>query len=172
MRHLFLALAASSAVAAMVSVVAIAAPNSLADYPLRVHVYEQQWHKHPNGSVEGNGRANLFEQGRPRGFDYSFNCPELFRSSMGWETYPAKWRGKDGELEMLVPVMGKAGERRQCILKVVMKEGAYYKHNGQLNEEPAPVFKEWMQKHQYDPEHGKNQPIGLSSSHDGGTKSN
>jgi hypothetical protein len=43
-------------------------------------------------------------------------------------------------------------------LKVEMKESAYYKHNGLLNEEPAAVFKAWMEKRQYDPEHGKNEP--------------
>ena len=113
------------------------------------------------GVVDGEGRANLFEGGQPRAFDYTFNCSELFRASIGWETYPAKWRKRDGELEILVPVMGKPGEHRGCTLKVVMKNAAYYKRNGQLNEEPAPVFKAWMEKHNYDPEHGKNVPTGL-----------
>jgi len=129
--------------------------------PLRVHVYQTRWQKHPGGVVDGEGRANLFEGGQPRAFDYTFNCSELFRASIGWETYPAKWRKRDGELEILVPVMGKPGEHRGCTLKVVMKNAAYYKRNGQLNEEPVPVFKAWMEKHNYDPEHGKNVPTGL-----------
>lgn len=164
MRRLFLASLACSALTALFSAGALAATDSPADYPLRVHVYQQKWHKHPNGSVDGEGRANLFEHGQPRGFDYSFNCSELFRASMGWETYPAKWRKKDGELDLLVPIMGKPGAHSACILKVVMKSAAYYKHNGQLNEEPSSVFKDWMQKHNYDPEHGRNQPTGMPSS--------
>ena len=156
--------------AALLPLVALAASDSPADYPLRVHVYEQKWNKHPNGSADGDGRANLFEHGQPRALDYTFNCAELFRASMGWETYPAKWRKKDGELDLLVPVMGKPGAHSVCTLKVVMKDAAYYKRNGQLNEEPAAVFKEWMEKHQYDPEHGKNQPTGLSPSPEGGAK--
>ena len=132
------------------------------DYPLRVHVYEVQWHKHPGGYVDGEGRANLFEGGKPRAFDYMFNCSELFRSSMGFETYPARWRKHDAELEILTPVMGKAGVQSECTLKVAMKEAAYYKLNGKLNEEPVSEFKAWMEKHNYDPEHGKNQPTGLN----------
>lgn len=140
----------------------VADSKNPADYPLRVHVYQTRWQNHPGGVVDGEGRANLFEHGQPRAFDYTFHCPELFRASMGWETYPAKWLKRDGELEMLIPVAGQPGAHRECMLKVVMKSAAYYKRNGQLNEEPATVFKEWMEKHNYDPEHGKNQPTGLA----------
>lgn len=161
MRPPFPLFLASAAVGSLLCLAAPAAPSDSADYPLRVHVYEQKWHKHPNGSVDGEGRANLFEHGQPRAFDYTFNCSELFRASMGWETYPAKWRKKDGQLEILVPLLGKPGAQSACALMVAMKNVAYYKRNGRLNEEPAAVFKEWMQKHQYDPEHGKNQPTGL-----------
>ncbi|HEY3628501.1 MAG TPA: hypothetical protein VGL00_19590 [Terracidiphilus sp.] len=150
---------------------ALAAPAHPADYPLRVHVYQARWQKHPNGEVDGEGRANLFEQGQARAFDYTFTCSELFRASMGWETYPARWRRKDGELEMQIPVAGKPGESRECLLKVVMKkDAAYYKRNGQLNEEPSSVFKSWMEKHNYDPEHGKNQPTGLPAEAEGNSK--
>ena len=143
---------------------AFAAVINPADYRLRVHIYQTRWQKHPGGDVVGEGRANLFEQSQPRAFDYTFNCSELFRASMGWETYPARWRKKDGELEMLVPVAGNPGESKACTLKVVMKkDAAYYKRDRELNEEPASVFKTWMAKHNYDPEHGKNQPTGLSA---------
>jgi hypothetical protein len=163
MRRSFIFPVACAVLAAVLSLPAFASPPSPADFPLRAHIYEQKWHKHPNGTVDGEGRANLFEHGQPRAFDYSFACSELFRASMGWETYPARWRKKDGELEILTPVMGKPGARAACTLKVVMKSVAYYKRDGKLNEEPASVLKEWMQKHNYDPEHGKNQPTGMSA---------
>ena len=147
-----------------------AAAPSPADFPLRVHVYQTKWQKQPRG-FEGEGRANLFEHGQARGFDYTFSCPEPFRASIGWETYPAKWRTRDGELLILVPVAGRPGAHSECLLKVVMKKDvAYYRRNGQLNEEPASVFKEWMEKHQYDPEHGKNQPAGLAGDAETGPK--
>lgn len=153
---------AALAICSWLSLKAMAEPHP-ADYPLRVHVFETRWHKHPGGDVGGEGRANLFERGQPRAFDYTFNCSQLFRASMGFETYPAKWRRSDAELEMLVPEMGKPGAFKECTLKVLMKNAAYYKHNGRLNEEPAAVFKEWMEKHNYDPERGKNEPTGLAA---------
>jgi hypothetical protein len=140
----------------------LAAANSPAEFPLRVHVYETRWQRHPNGEVTGEGRADLFEKGQPRGFDYTFKCSELFRASIGWETYPARWRRRD-ELEIQVPVAGKPGQSRACSLSVVMKKDvAYFRQNGRLNEEPSSVFKSWMEKHSYDPEHGKNKPTGVA----------
>ena len=43
-------------------------------------------------------------------------------------------------------------------MKIGLKDAAYFKHNGLLDEEPAATFKAWMEKHQYDPEHGKIEP--------------
>lgn len=41
-----------------------------------------------------------------------------------------------------------------------MKESvAYYEHHGHVQEEPIEAFKHWMEKHQYDPEHGKDVPV-------------
>jgi hypothetical protein len=46
-----------------------------------------------------------------------------------------------------------------CRLKVLVKDFVYISHNGVLNTEPVDVFKQWMAKHDYDPEHGKNTPL-------------
>jgi hypothetical protein len=144
---------------------AVAGGRNLADYPLRVHVYEVRGVSHyQSGSlnfVDGEGRANLFENGGVRGFDFGYRCSERFHSSMGYETYPARWRKPGKELELLFPEMGKPGTMNSCDLKVDVKDGAYFKHNGLLGEEPAATFKEWMVKHQYDPEHGKGEPVRL-----------
>ena len=161
MRRVCFIVLAALAIAPGLSLAEVAKPNP-ADYPLRVHVFETRWQKHPGGDVGGEGRANLFERGQPRAFDYTFNCSRWFRASMGWQTYPARWRKRDGELEMLAPEMGTPGAFTECTLKVAMKNAAYYKHNGQLKEEPVAVFKDWMEKHNYDPERGKNEPTGLA----------
>lgn len=159
MRHKLYALPSVVALIAGLAPATAGAENPA--FPLRVHVYQTRWETHPGGNVDGQGRANLFENGQPRGFDYTFHCSELFRASMGWETYPARWRKRNAELEIRVPVPGKPGTSNACTLEVVMKNAAYSKHNGQLKEEPASEFKAWMVKHNYDPEHGKDQPTGL-----------
>jgi len=81
------------------------------------------------------------------------------RHAPGYETYLASWKKQGQTLEILLPVMGKPGAYDVCELKVIMKDTAYYKHSGLLNEEPAAKYKEWMEKTQYDPEKGKNEPV-------------
>jgi hypothetical protein len=133
------------------------------DYPLRVHIFEHNTHSHyyhrTLDTVDGEGRANLYENGEPRGFDYSYRCSERIRNSPGFETYLAKWKKRDQTLEILMPKLGKPGATESCDLHVEMKDIAYYKHGGTVDEEPASAFKQWMEKHQYDPEHGKNEPV-------------
>jgi hypothetical protein len=80
-------------------------------------------------------------------------------NSVGYETYRARWKKQDKTLEILLPAMGGT-----CDLKVEMKENVVYRrHNNSLGEVPAAKFKEWMEKHQYDPEHGKDLPVTADS---------
>jgi hypothetical protein len=149
-------------VCALLSTTALASHNP-ADYPLRVHIFLHNSHSHYVRqileSVDGEGRANLYENGEPRGFDYSYRCSERISNSAGFETYPARWKKRDQTLEILLPKMGKPGAADACELKVEMKDFAYYRRNGNVETEPQTAFKEWMQKHEYDPEHGKNEPV-------------
>jgi len=136
------------------------ATKNPADYPLRVHIFGHNTFSHYSGyggvrslnDVDGEGRANLYENSEPRGFDFKYVCAERLMDSMGYDTYPARWKKANLELELLLPVSGKT-----CTLHVAMKDGmAYYRNNGNFGEEPAERFKGWMTKYQYDPEHGKN----------------
>jgi hypothetical protein len=144
-----------------------------ADYPLRVHIFQFNAFSHyyrPGGgaygtleNVDGEGRADLYENGEPKGFDFSYQCSARIMVSPGYETYVARWRKPGRELTILLPVLGgKPGDMSECDLRVTLKEDTvYYKHNGLLDEEPTAKFKDWMVKHQYDPEHGLNQPVNL-----------
>lgn len=152
----------------LLSTAALAGGHNPANYPLRVHVFTFNSHSHYYSNtrtldvVDGEGRANLYENGEPRGFDFSYRCGERLRGSAGFETYPARWKKADQSLEILLPQFGKPGAFDSCEMKVEMKSFVYYRHNGGLDEEPATVFKQWMDRHQYDPEHGKNEPVALA----------
>jgi hypothetical protein len=106
-----------------------------ADYPLRIHIYRRSettfYHNRQAEEAKGEGRANLFESGQPKGVDFQFECDTKLQTSSGYET---------------------------CRLKVLIKDFVYVSRNGTLNSEPVDVFKQWMVKHDYDPEHGKNSP--------------
>jgi hypothetical protein len=139
------------------------ASHNPADYPLRVHIYSHNGVSHYSGyggshsleGVDGEGRANLYENSQPRAFDFHYECEERLMNSGGYDTLPARWKKPNEELEVLILVTGKT-----CKFHVAMQDGiAYHNHNGKFGEEPAEKYKAWMDKVQYDPEHGKNVPI-------------
>lgn len=133
----------------------------LRELPLRVHVYATRERVLSRAgrpvAVEGMGKANLYEHGEPRGFDFRFTCEGKVPTSVGYETYPARWKERGRVMEVFVPAPGgKRGMR--CEMKVELKDGAYFRQAEKVTVEPAAAFKAWMVKHQYDPEHGKNVP--------------
>jgi hypothetical protein len=150
----------------LLSTLALAESHKPADYPLRVHIYKLTRHtQRYRGVVErvdGEGRANLFENGTPRGIDFAYSCSDRFMNSSGFETYLAKWKKPGQSLVLLMREIG-SNSTDTCELKVDVKDFAYYSRNGVLETEPVSVFKDWMTKHQYDPEQGKNEPLYMQS---------
>lgn len=140
----------------------LAASKDPDDYPLRLHVFsrsETTFYRHRVADeAKGDGRANLFENGEPRGVDFSFDCAHKIKASFGFETYPAKWKKRNVELVVLFPVFGKADAHFTCNLKTQTKDYAYFMQNGRLGSEPVAEYKAWMAAHDYDPEHGRNAP--------------
>jgi len=173
MRRVFLLILSGVAGCLLLSTAVLAGGHNTADYPLRVHIFQYNGHSHyyqrSLDMVDGEGRANLYENDEPRGFDFSYRCEDRLRVSAGYETYLARWKKPGKAIEILLPVFGKPGAMEGCELLVEMKDTAYYRHNGSLNEESAAKFKEWMDKHQYDPEHGKNEPVAAVATTGAGT---
>ncbi len=138
-----------------------------ADYPLRVHIFRRSettfYHQRVAEEAKGEGRANLFEGGEPKGIDFQFECSEKLQTSSGYETFPAKWKKPNEELVILQPQFGKPNSYDTCKLKVQLKDFAYFSRNGNLNSEPTADFKRWMLAHNYDPEHGKDAPTSNNS---------
>jgi uncharacterized protein len=139
-----------------------------ADYPLRISILRRTEATHYHNGVaerrDGDGRANLFENGEPKGADFEFECLQSLKTSSGFETFPAKWNKPNQELVILMPEFGKVGKYSTCKFKVQVKAFAYYIQNGALSTEPSAVFKQWMTKHEYDPEHGKDVPVFANAS--------
>ncbi len=144
-----------------VACTALAESHNPADYPLRVHIFRRSettfYHNHQTEEAKGEGRANLFEGGEPKGIDFQFECDTRLQTSSGYETFPAKWKKPGQELVILQPQFGKTGYD-SCHLKVMVKDFAYISKSGNLSSEPIAAFKQWMTRHDYDPEHGKDTP--------------
>jgi hypothetical protein len=165
MRHRHTCLCRSALIALafiLLSPLAFSESHNPDDYPLRVHIFRLNRHTHYFRGVsdwtEGEGRANLFENGNPEGLDFAYSCSDRFMNSSGFETYFAKWKKPGRSLVLLTHQIG-SNSTDTCELKVDVKDFAYVSHNGVLSTEPISVYKDWMTKHQYDPEHGKNEPI-------------
>lgn len=150
----------------LASASAVAESHNPADYPLRVHIFRRSettfYHHRVEEEAKGEGKANLFENGDPKGIDFQFECDNKLQTSSGAETFPARWKKPGEELVILQPKFGSGGYDT-CKLKVIVKEYAYYAHNGSLGTEPIAAFKQWMIRHNYDPEHGKQGNFGASS---------
>ncbi len=140
-----------------------AGSRNLPDYPLRVHVYARTEHEHEYKGVldrvEGEGKANLFENGVPRGMDFNYYCSGHLKDSSGYQTYPARWKAREKVLEIQLPVAGKKDAYDGCTLEVTMKDAVYVKKGGALQQETEEQFQAWMKEFNYDPEHGKNVPV-------------
>lgn len=150
---------------------AFAESHNPADYPLRLHIFRRSettfYHNRQAEEAKGEGRGNLFENGEPKGLDFQFECDTKLQTSSGYETFRAKWKKPGQELVILQPQFGKSGFDT-CHLKVMVKDFVYVTRSGNLTTEPAAVFKQWMMKHEYDPEHGKDTPMQTKSAAGGG----
>jgi hypothetical protein len=158
MRQVLLCELSVFAFCALLSTAALASPNH-ADYPLRVHIFSHNsvshYHWRSLDEVDGEGRANLYENGEPKGMDFRYQCDNRLMNSAGYETYLAKWKKPGVELQILMPAGG-----GKCDLRVDVKPNVVYvRHKNSLNEVPAVKFKQWMMRHEYDPEHGKDLPV-------------
>jgi len=173
MRRVFLvALGAVAGCIALSTAVQAGGPDP-ADYPMRVLVFrntsQPTYHREPKNLNDsgpdyrdGMGVADLFEGGTVRAFEYTYSCIEGMRASSGYETFPARWRKKDKTLQILLPRPGKPWDNVTCDLKAEMRDGsAFYWKDDSVAVEASAAFKEWMVKHQYDPENDKNDPVGV-----------
>ena len=147
----------------MMSTMLSAESKNPADYPLRLHIFGRSqttfyWHRDAE-EAKGDGRADLYEGGEAHGVDFNYACGYKVRPSFGYETYPARWKKPGRELVVLLPVFGQSGQFFTCHFHTDVKDFAYAAGRNGLHSEPVADFKLWMQRHDYDPEHGKDVPV-------------
>jgi hypothetical protein len=170
MRPVFLFALSAVVVCLAVSMPALAGKPDPDKYPLRVHIFRYAVQQHPGRElksqsdmaayVSGMGHADLFENGEPRGFQFRYSCTVAMLASERYSTFPARWKKKDATLEILLPESGKPWNMESCNLQTEMRSGlVFYWKNGEVAEEAAAALKDWMVKHQYDPENGKEEPV-------------
>ncbi len=136
-----------------------------ADFPLRISILgfigQNHYVNNELFGTDGEGRANLYENGEAHALDIHFKCSVALRASVGYETYMARWKRPRQALEMLLPEIGKPGSTSVCQLAVDVRETQAFVplEKGQTAVIPAAAYKLWMERAQYDPEHGKDEPL-------------
>ncbi|MBS1813441.1 MAG: hypothetical protein JSS87_01040 [Acidobacteria bacterium] len=138
------------------------------NFPLRVSIKNQHASKSTSGSScpladgerRSTGAGNLFQNGEARGFRFAYVCPEKLPVSSGYQTYAARWKKPELILTLLIPMEGKENKFWTCDLNVQLKSFAYGRDMSSVSPQK---MKAWMQKHDYDPEHGKDVPENLNT---------
>jgi hypothetical protein len=141
--------------------------KNIADYTLRIRILGKNsttfYHNRIEEESKGEGRGDLFESDDVHGVDFNFACDEKFKASFGYETYPARWKKPGKVLTVLLPIFGKSNTYFTCNFNTDVKDFVYTRHNGGMSSEPEAKYKLWMAKYAYDPVHGKEMPVNLSS---------
>lgn len=117
------------------------AKKNLADYPLRLHIYQTNWSRNGFG-YHGFGRANLFdEKGQPHGVEYTYDCDLHLMASNGPEAYPARWKKAGQSMEVIFGEIGqKPDEFHTCDFKIAQKSYVFYRGSAGLDTESPDEF--------------------------------
>jgi hypothetical protein len=126
------------------AVAAHAAPK-LADYPLRVRIFQNHWNGSDWNGYRGFGRANLIDGDQTNAMEYTFLCEDHFTASDPGEGYPAKWKKQGQELEMLLGIIG-TDKVHKCTMKTTLKDFVFVRRAGVLGTITQAEFKDRQAK--------------------------
>jgi len=106
-----------------------------ADYPLRVELLGNNWHSYrpyPSREPESfryrvTGRGNVADGPTLHAIDFTYDCAVHIRLTLPNETYFAKWKKQQLQLEVLVPETGKEGKYEACDLQTTIHDGVLVK---------------------------------------------
>ena len=116
---------------------AVVGPTQVQDpsYPLKVRILERNANRRDGEVVRSWGRADLIDGQQEQGFDFESDSSELLMVSHGDETYGARWKKQDRELEMLGSKIG-TGKSSKYVLKADLKPYVYIVQNGTIATKP------------------------------------
>ena len=126
------------------------ASKNPADYPLKVHILQQNWVSHNNyrDEFKGTGRGNIWEGDLIHAFDYSYECSFGLRRTARNQPYLAKWKQPHLRLALLASQIGKEGKYQECTLKTTVHDGVYILGQGGITEMSQEDYKDWKAKRQ------------------------
>ena len=108
------------------------AAKDTSDYPLRVELLSNSaltYRPYASSGIANfmyrvNGRGNVGDGTAKHAFDFKYDSNIRVRLTLRNETYLAKWKKPQHELEVLVPEIGKDGRYQACDMLTTVHEGA------------------------------------------------
>jgi hypothetical protein len=119
-----------------------------ANYPLKVHILQQNWASRNlrYNDNRGEGRGNIWEGDSIHAFDYTYECGFGLRRTARNQPYLGKWKKPQHSLALLAPKIGKDNKYQECDLKTTVHAGVYVLGGGGITELSQEEFKAWKAK--------------------------
>jgi hypothetical protein len=102
------------------------------DYPLKVEILWNHWERYNLGGGEFpyfvhrvNGRGNVTDGRTVHAFDFEYKGQENIASAPLSQTFLARWKKPQQELEILMPDVGHEGKYFACDMETLVRDGVY-----------------------------------------------
>ena len=103
------------------------------DYPLKVEILSNHWDRYRpyprrdpyNFLYRVTGVGNLMDGASVHAIDFKYTDMQVIRSNARNQTYPARWKKPQHELEVLAPDIGHEGKYLTCDMATSVREGVY-----------------------------------------------
>jgi hypothetical protein len=103
------------------------------DYPLKVEILWNHWERYnlfansqfPDFQYKVNGRGNVTEGSAVHAFDFEYNGRVNIASVPLEQTFLARWKKPQQQLEILMPNVGHEGKYFACDIETLVHEGVY-----------------------------------------------
>jgi hypothetical protein len=80
------------------------------------------------------GQGNIFDGSTVHAFDFKYENARVIRYTGPNQTYPARWKKPQRELEVRTPLAGHEGKFVVCVMKVTVHEGVYMGSGASITE--------------------------------------
>ena len=103
------------------------------DYPLKVEILWHHWERYnlstnsqfPYFQYKVNGHGNITDGNTVHAFDFEYKGSENIASVPLGQTFLARWKKPQLQLEILMPNVGHEGKYFACDMETLVREGVY-----------------------------------------------
>ncbi len=145
--------------------------KDLSDYPLKVEILANHWDRYRPRPVRDpawwvyrvSGQGNIIDGGAVRAFDFKYQDAQVARHTLANQSYPARWKKPQRELEVLTPDVGHEGKYIAFEMDTTVLEGVYVGRGASMAEVSQAEYLAQKAKGQTTTSASAGQPAGAAS---------